>query len=105
MGRQEIKFSDATYLPSGEPGKTFQLGPGTLIYETKAIDTQIGGQHYKKLGTAEPWKIVDAAFTAEAAAGFYRGNALKYLLRNKSDAVEDLKKARHYLDRLIEVLS
>ena len=73
--------------------------------EVGAIAVQVGGDHYKKLGSAEPWKIVDATFTQEAAAGFYRGNVIKYILRNKQNHVEDLKKARHYLDKLIEVMS
>ena len=33
--------------------------------------------------------------------GFLRGNVIKYIARDKG-GVEDLKKARHYLDKLIE---
>lgn len=76
-----------------------------------AKDTQVGGDHYLKMGV-EPWDVIDSWKTS-ARCGFYRGNALKYLMRagTKGDdenrtaaAVEDLKKAIHYLSKLIEVL-
>jgi hypothetical protein len=42
--------------------------------------------------------------STEAFAGFLRGNAIKYLARcDKKGGVEDLRKARHYLDKLIEL--
>lgn len=41
--------------------------------------------------------------TRDQFAGFLRGNAIKYLARcDDKGGVEDLKKARHYLDKLIE---
>ena len=40
----------------------------------------------------------------EAFAGFLQGNVIKYLCRYRDkNGVEDLRKARHYLDKLIEV--
>jgi hypothetical protein len=40
----------------------------------------------------------------EEFAGFLRGNAIKYLARcNDKGGVEDLRKARHYIDKLIEL--
>lgn len=41
--------------------------------------------------------------TKEQAQGFYVGNVMKYITRYQGkNGVEDLKKARTYLDRLIE---
>lgn len=41
----------------------------------------------------------------EQVEGFLRGNALKYLQRyDKKNGVEDLRKAKHYVDMLIEEL-
>jgi len=62
-------------------------------------DTQVGGDHYRKF-KIQPWDVID-----EYGLTFYAGNALKYLLRagHKGVALEDLKKARHYLDRMIEI--
>lgn len=42
--------------------------------------------------------------TKEQFSGFLRGNSIKYLARcDDKGGIEDLKKARHYLDKLIEI--
>jgi hypothetical protein len=65
---------------------------------------QYGGDHYVNMGV-QPWKAMEAWMSPEAFAGFLRGNAIKYLARaDKKGGVEDLKKARHYLNKLLEVL-
>jgi len=68
-----------------------------------AADTQIGGDHYRSKAI-QPWAAMEAWMTREEFAGFLRGNAIKYLARcrDKGNTVEDLRKARHYLDKLIE---
>lgn len=65
----------------------------------KAADAQVGGNHYTKF-KIQPWAVID-----EYSLDYYRGNVLKYLLRagHKGSKLEDLKKARHYLDRAIEI--
>lgn len=64
---------------------------------------QIGGDHYKKLAI-HPWSAMESWMNREQFMGFLRGNAIKYLARCEIEGeVEDLKKARHYLDKLIEV--
>lgn len=76
----------------------------TVKGSDKADDQQYGGDHYKSMGV-QPWKAMEAWMSPEAFAGFLRGNAIKYLARtDKKGGVEDLKKARHYLDKLIEVV-
>lgn len=67
--------------------------------QVSTLTRQVGGDHYKKQGASmQPWAIIDAW-----GLDFYAGNVLKYLLRHQyKDGVEDLKKARHYLDRMIE---
>ena len=66
---------------------------------------QIGGDHYKNLAI-EPWDVV-ATWTYNEQVGFYRGNVLKYLLRafSKGKPLQDLNKAAHYLQKLIEVVA
>jgi hypothetical protein len=60
-------------------------------------DTQVGGTHYVKL-EIQPWEIIEAN-----GLDFWEGNALKYLLRWKEkNGVEDLKKAIHYIEYLIQ---
>lgn len=54
--------------------------------------------------TYECIKVLEAWLPAEQYKGFLRGNALKYLCRvgKKDETVQELKKARFYLDKYIE---
>jgi hypothetical protein len=49
--------------------------------------------------------VIDSLDHAQAI-GFYRGNALKYIMRagEKGPAREDYEKAKHYLEKLLEIL-
>ena len=68
-----------------------------------ANQVQIGGDHYSKLKFS-PWDVYRDWMTPEQFSGFMRGSVLKYMIRYRDKGgVEDLKKARHYLDKLIEV--
>lgn len=59
-------------------------------------DQQVAGTHYQR--AIQPWDII-----SEWELDFWEGNVLKYLLRWKhKDGVQDLKKAKHYLEYLIE---
>lgn len=63
-----------------------------------ANHTQVGGAHYKTLGI-QPWDAIHAWGLC-----FFAGNVVKYVARHKAKGgVEDLRKARHYLDKLIEL--
>jgi hypothetical protein len=57
-------------------------------------------QHYGGDTVYETIKVIEAW-----GLGFHLGNAVKYISRSKSKGseLEDLKKARWYLDRLIEL--
>ena len=62
------------------------------------LDTQVGGDHYKNKGPYQPWVMIE-----KLGLDFFEGNALKYLIRwRDKNGVEDLKKAKHYLEYLIE---
>lgn len=71
---------------------------------SRANDVQVGGDHYKKMGI-QPWEVVDT-WPLEQRIGYYRGDALSYLMRfdAKNDPVEDISKGIHYLQKLVEVL-
>lgn len=63
----------------------------------RAVDRQEGGNHYKDCAI-QPIQYI---FANEL--GFAEGNVIKYVSRWKAkNGVEDLRKARHYLDLLIE---
>ena len=60
-------------------------------------DRQVAGSHYR-VSPLQPWDII-----VSWNLGFFRGNVLKYLLRAPhKNGKEDLEKARHYLDYIIE---
>jgi hypothetical protein len=66
--------------------------------QTPANTVQHGGTHYKVL-PIQPWDFIVAN-----GIGFLEGNAIKYLTRwRDKGGVEDLRKARHYVDKLIEL--
>ena len=69
-----------------------------------ANDKQVAGTHYKDMGV-EPWDVVDT-WPLEQRIGYYRGNALKYVMRmgTKDASVQEIKKAIHYLEKLVEIL-
>ena len=62
-----------------------------------AFHKQIGGDHYKDLDIS-PFEFIE-----RNGLGYGVGNIIKYLCRYKTKGgIEDLEKARHYLDMLIE---
>ena len=71
-------------------------------HETCANNEQVGGNHYKDLGI-QVWDIVIAN-----KLDFFQGGILKYVMRSKGGRdkkIEDLKKAKHYIDKYIELLN
>ena len=69
-----------------------------------ADDYMVGGSHYDK--AIQPWAAMRAWMTAEEFEGYLRGNVIKYLARFRDKGgVQDLRKAMHYLEKLIEVKS
>lgn len=63
-----------------------------------ANSRQVGGAHYRAM-KIQPWDYITAN-----GLGFCEGNILKYITRWRGQhGVEDLRKARHYLDKLIEI--
>ncbi len=69
--------------------------------EPTAMDKQIGGTHYKDLGI-QPLELTLKNMGLEAFEGACYTKINKYMIRNKDDKVEQLKKARHVLDMWIE---
>ena len=62
-----------------------------------ALDQQEGGTHYQRMA------IQPAKFIMANGLGFCEGNIIKYVCRYPyKNGIEDLKKARHYLDMIIE---
>lgn len=65
----------------------------------KANDKQVGGGHYKTPGAVEHWDIV-----VQHDLDYFQGQITKYIMRwRDKNGVEDLEKARHFLDKYIEL--
>lgn len=64
------------------------------------IDTKTEPKHYAGMGALEPINIIE-----EYNLSFHLGNCIKYILRaghkEGETELDDLKKARWYLDRYI----
>ena len=69
-----------------------------------ARNTQVGGDHYKNMGV-EVWDVIDT-WPDEQRIGYYRGNALKYVMRmgTKDASVQEIRKGIHYLEKLVEIM-
>ena len=62
-----------------------------------AYNKQIGGSHYKKM------KIQPSKFVIENKLLFPEGNVIKYICRHPyKGGKEDLEKAKHFIDMIIE---
>ena len=62
-----------------------------------ANSKQIGGDHYQ--ASIQPWDYI-----LSHELGYLEGNIIKYVTRyKKKNGVQDLEKAMHYLEKLIEV--
>ena len=63
----------------------------------ETLNTQVGGNHYQKL-TIQPIE-----FIVKNNIPFLEANVIKYVVRYKDkNGLEDLNKAKHYLEILIE---
>lgn len=71
---------------------------------SQANQKQVGGDHYKNMGV-EVWDVVDT-WPIEQRIGAYRIGLLKYTMRmgSKDENVQEIQKAEHYAQKLIEVL-
>ena len=79
-----------------EDWQTMQKQVATGVTDGTQYHRQVGGDHY--FNPIQPWDIIRAW-----ELNYWEGNIVKYVLRHKGkNKVEDLEKARHYLDYLIE---
>ena len=82
-------------IPSGQICKqsgVYEKQPGVA-----AIKEQVGGNHYKDMA------IQPIEYILKNGLGYCEGNVIKYISRYQfKNGVEDLKKAKHYIDLLIE---
>ena len=69
-----------------------------IVEKKSALDTQVGGNHYKDKG------IQPIIYIHANDLGFCEGNVVKYVTRWKEkNGIKDLEKAKHYIELLIEL--
>ena len=72
--------------------------PQDLSAEPSALATQVGGDHYKTMA------IQPAEYCHLNGIGKLEGDVIAYVSRwRKKNGIEDLKKARHTIDLIIEI--
>lgn len=88
-------------MPKHQIGK-IELQPlSPTLYPILKHDEVNNPGHYTN-GSMEVIDIISGKLDEAELKGYYRGNILKYLFRYKyKDGVQDLKKARYYLERLV----
>jgi hypothetical protein len=85
-------------IPTSDQLDLFHETTRKHVQALTANDVQVAGTHYKSKAV-QPWDYIVAN-----NLGYLEGNIVKYVSRWKDKGgVDDLKKARHYLDKLIEV--
>lgn len=63
-----------------------------------ALDKQVGGGHYKR------FVIQPVEFCQKNKLGYCESNVIKYVVRHQfKNGVEDIKKAIHYLELLLQL--
>ena len=68
-------------------------------HEGSKLKEQVGGDHYSKLA------IQPVEYINKNNLSYLAGNVVKYITRykHKGKPLEDLKKAKHYVEMLIEL--
>lgn len=68
------------------------------------LETQVGGDHYKKLGQYQPWQVCAACMTPAELRGYMKGTVIAYLMREQDKGGDlDIKKAAHTIQLWEEV--
>lgn len=92
LERVQMELQDAVMS-----AQTFTVSPPSKPM-SQANKIQVAGSHYKGK-TIQPWD-----FIAANELGYFEGNIVKYVSRwRDKGGVDDLRKAQHYLQKLIEL--
>ena len=76
-----------------------------MLEKDSVFTDQVGGDHYKKLGEYQPWKVLPKWLTADELRGYVKGEAIVYLARERDKGgIDDIRKAKHVLELYLETL-
>jgi len=72
--------------------------------EPNPLNSQVGGDHYSKLGNYQPWQVLAEWMTPEELRGFMKGTVIVYLARERDKGgYQDIEKALHTMQLWQEV--
>jgi hypothetical protein len=75
------------------------IAKGSITMGTEANKRQVGGTHYKTPHGIEHWDLV-----AMFGWDYFQAQIIRYVMRWRAKGgMQDLEKARHYLDKYMEV--
>ncbi len=80
---------------------TMEKSEKIKVKQARASETQVGGGHYLSMGL-QPLEACYKLYGYKGLKAAIFTKVMKYINRNKDDEVEQLKKARHCIDILIE---
>ena len=90
-----LSYDEANY-PKGERNYEYDL---RRMKEEKALEQQVGGQHYKGC------KIQPVEYIHANGLDYLEGNVIKYITRHrtKGEGRKDIEKAIHYAQLILEM--
>lgn len=95
------QLNDA-YAPKGD---TTTKPATSAEYGDSVLGTQVGGNHYKKMGHYQPWEVLKQWLSPEEFRGYMKGTAIAYLAREQEKGKDvDVGKAAHTLEALLEMI-
>ena len=72
---------------------------------TNPLDSQVGGDHYKKLGDYQPWNVLPKWLNKMELKGFMKGTVIAYLAREEDKGGDaDIEKAFHTMELYFEAI-
>ena len=82
----------------------FAMGGSQRILDKNSMDDPVNNPSHYNQQAVETIEVIRQSMTTDEFQGYLRGSILKYLnrYRYKGQPVEDLRKSRWYLERLIE---
>jgi hypothetical protein len=74
------------------------------IWDNSPLDSQVGGDHYKKMGEYQPWQVFEKWMSPEELKGFMKGTAIGYLSREQDKGGrQDIEKAMHTIQLYLQL--
>ena len=98
----------AKQFPAIDPENSVTLEPYQKMADEESLqhDDVVNKPKHYNTGNIECIEAIKESMSSEAFKGYLKGNCLKYLWRmdykNKDKPVQDIEKAKWYLNKLIE---